>query len=104
MDLLNLVYASVAGCTCETSVALLDFSKSREFHTGEDLVTFSHCGSFTSSTSAIQETDSVSFSPNKTNSDTFFSYCKVWRQDTCLLLFPLEWLVIRLFIAVSAGN
>ena len=84
MDLLNLVYSPVAGY-CEASIALLDSSKSREFHTGEDVVTSSHCESFSSST--IQETDSVSFSPNKTNSEIFFSYCKVWRQDSCLLYY-----------------
>ena len=71
----------------EASIVLLDSSKSRELHTGEDLVTFSHCESSISSTRTIQETDSVSFSPNKINSETFFSYCKVWRQDTCLLYY-----------------
>lgn len=86
MDLLNLVYGPVAG-SCEASIALLDSLKGREFHTGEDLVTFSHCESFSSSTSTIQETDSVSFIPNKTNNETFFSYGKVWRQDTCLLYY-----------------
>jgi len=83
---LNLVYGPVAG-SCEVSIALLDSLQNRELHTGEDLVTFSHCESFSSSTSTIQETDSVSFSPNKTNSETFFSYCKVWRQDICLLYY-----------------
>ena len=86
MDLLNLVYGPVAG-SCEAGIALLDSSKGREFHIGEDLVIFSHCESFSSSTSTIQETDSDSFIPNKTNSETFFSYCKVWRQDTCLLYY-----------------
>jgi hypothetical protein len=86
LDLLNLVYGPVAG-SCEASIALLDSSKSKEFYTGEDLVTFSHCESFSSSTSTIQETDSVLFSPNKTNGETFFSYFKVWRQDTCLLYY-----------------
>lgn len=86
MDLLNLVYGPVAG-SCEASIGLQDSLKGREFHTGEDLVTFSHGEIFSSSTSTIQETDSVSFSPNKTNGETFFSYRKVWRQGTCLLYY-----------------
>jgi hypothetical protein len=71
----------VAG-SCEASIELLDSMKSTEFHAGEDLIAVSHCERLSSFTSTMQESNSVSFSPNKANSEIFFSYCKVLRQGT----------------------
>jgi hypothetical protein len=74
----------VASC-CEASNERLGSMNGREFHTGEDFVTVSYCESFEPSTSTIQETDSVSFSPCMTISETLYSFCKVWRRGTRLL-------------------